>query len=149
MLQRKQTLYLLVSLVLFVLTFCFPVGYLYPHQGGTVAISTLGFTIAEGSHYTLATFIIILISVVCEAVVIFLYKNRVLQMRLVVFNILLQIGFYIAVISYILIIKSPLNADYSVAWALFLPAVTMITNYLAYRAIHKDEALVRSLNHLR
>jgi hypothetical protein len=149
MLQRIQSLYLLIGLVLFVLVFCFPLGYITPKGLEQLPMTTFGIIVHGEVHYTFTLLFILILSVICEVVALFLYKNRVLQMRMIVFNCVLQVGFYIAIVSYIFIYKSVLSASFSLNWALLLPIITIVINIFAYKAIHKDEALIRSLNHLR
>jgi hypothetical protein len=149
MLQRVQTLYLLGAVILFIIMMCFPMGYLHTVNSQVFPFWTIGVPGKLGFHYTLTIFIILLLSALCELITIFLFKNRVLQMRLTIFNIVLQVGFYIAVAAYLLIFKNDFNATFSVYFTLFLPLVTIFFNIMAFRKIHKDEALIRSLNHLR
>lgn len=148
MIQRVQTIYLIGSIVLFVLMLCFPLGYFVLGTN----ISSFGFRgvqIGPDFHHTLAISVILFIAVICEIIALILYRNRLLQMRLVTFNTLLQIAFYIALVSYIFLYKGEFKVTYSVNWTAFLPLLTIVLNILAYRAIRKDETLVRSLNHLR
>jgi len=80
-------------------------------------------------------------------VVIFMYKKRILQIRLLVFAIILLLGlfgmfFYFTYSGF---------DDIQVAFKIpvSFPIVAIILDYLAIRAIGKDEALVRSLNRIR
>ena len=41
------------------------------------------------------------------------------------------------------------NASFQVGWALCLPAISIILNYLAFRAIYRDEVMVRAADRLR
>ncbi len=83
-------------------------------------------------------------------VTIFLFKNRILQIRLSVFNSILMLGFYGLYAYYIWSASNQLG-DPSITGkiALTFPFVSLILNYLAIRNIGADEALVRSLNRLR
>ena len=83
-------------------------------------------------------------------VTIFLYRKRILQIRLSVFNGLLMIGFYGLFIYYMSTIGAgDEEMNYSLKIALGLPLVCLILDYLAIRNIGADEVLVRSLDRLR
>src|SRR5574344_801531 len=148
MIQRVQTLYLIGAIVLFVLMLCFPLGFLTVGNQ-TSSLGLLGVQIGQTFHHTLAISVILIIAVFCEILAVFSFKKRQLQMRLITFNSVLQVGFYIALIAFILLYKGEFGTAYSISWTVFLPLLTIVLNLFAYRAIHKDEALVRSLNHLR
>lgn len=48
------------------------------------------------------------------------------------------------------ILKNDLNAmAFQLGWALCLPAVCIILNYLAFRAIYRDELMVKAADRLR
>ena len=48
------------------------------------------------------------------------------------------------------ILKGDLNAmSFQLGWALCLPAVCIILNYLAFRAIYRDELMVKAADRLR
>jgi len=148
MIQRVQTIYLIGSIVLFVLMLCFPLGY-FTLGTNISSFDFRGVQIGPDFHHALAISVILFIAVICEILAVFLYRNRSLQMRLVTFNSLLQIAFYLALVSYIFLYKGEFKVSYCINWTVFLPLVTIILNILAYKAIRKDESLVRSLNHLR
>ena len=83
-------------------------------------------------------------------VTIFLYRKRILQIRLCVFNALLILGFYGFFAFLIYSLKGDMEgASVSVKIALSFPLVNLILDYLAIRNIGADEALVRSLDRLR
>jgi hypothetical protein len=80
-------------------------------------------------------------------VVIFLYKKRILQMRILTFIILLLLGL-IGVMAYLLYAAFD-QAEVVFKMPMVLPMVAAILDFLAIRAIGKDEALIRSLNRIR
>ena len=151
MIQRIQSLYLLAVTVLLVLTLCFPLGYFHGANGLEEAtFRALGVTAAEGAYQTTwGLFCILLLSAVVSLATIFLFRNRMLQIRMVIFSSLLLIGFYIVFGIFYYMLSDTFTNGFGVGIALCLPLVSLILNYLAFRAIYKDEALVNSLNHLR
>lgn len=86
---------------------------------------------------------------------IFLYRKRILQMRLTIFNLLIKVGFYLLVFVVYRpsFIKSLVDTaqDWSMSitpWLAF-PIVAMIFDYLAYRGIAVDEKTIRFMDRLR
>ena len=82
--------------------------------------------------------------------IIFLFKNRILQIRLCVFNSILMLGFYGLFAFFYWSVKGQMESvSMSFKFALSFPLISLILNYLAIRNIGADEALVRSLDRLR
>jgi hypothetical protein len=95
--------------------------------------------------------LIVLLSLIC----IFLYKNRKLQFRLTVINILFAIG---AIILQYFKVQDHANTLVSSGVSIisatylpgaFLPVLILIFLFLAARGIYKDEKLIKSLDRLR
>ncbi|MDR1679181.1 MAG: DUF4293 domain-containing protein [Prevotellaceae bacterium] len=85
-------------------------------------------------------------------IAVFLYKKRTVQMKLALLNIVFMIGFYVLVGVVILLINNSgnkLDWTYQLNFGIVFPAVGIILSWLAFRAIRKDENLVRSLDRLR
>lgn len=80
-------------------------------------------------------------------VTIFLYKKRILQIRLLVFSIVLLLGLFGMLLYFSFLAFEDAQAALKIPVA--FPFVAVILDYLAIRAIGKDEALVRSLNRIR
>ena len=151
MLQRIQTVYLLLVLVCTLVGLCTPLGYF--HQSGFVVADfyNLRLTPAEGLHdYTpWALFVLLVLVAVSAFCCIFMYKHRMAQVRLAVLGGLLLVGYYLVFGYFLYAFIHELNAEFTVSWTLSLPLVAVILEYLAFRGIMKDELLVRSLNRLR
>ena len=84
-------------------------------------------------------------------ITIFLYKKRMLQIRLCIFNTILLVGFY-GLFAFFLWKISGVSVAFqfgNIRIALAFPLISIILNYLAIRNIGADEILVRSLNRLR
>ena len=147
MLQRIQTVYLLIIVALTVATLFLPLAVL--QQGDALfSFDASGLSTMIGEPELLypawGLFALTAIIAIIALVTIFLYKKRILQIRLCVFNALLILGFY----GYSL--KGDMEgASVSVKIALSFPLVNLILDYLAIRNIGADEALVRSLDRLR
>lgn len=152
MIQRIQSVYLLLVVVLLGMAICLPVGQFIAQDGIAVQVfKPLGVTLAEGGFQsTWGLFGILLLSAIIALCAIFLYRNRMLQIRMTVFGSLLLVGYYIAFFVFMFILKGDLDAmAFQPGWALCLPAVSIILNYLAFRAIYRDELMVKAADRLR
>lgn len=80
---------------------------------------------------------------------IFLYKRRVVQMRVAVYVILILLGGTGLMAYYIWLVQKDLQADWALKAAFVFPVVAAVLTYLAFRNIRKDEALVRAYERIR
>lgn len=149
MIQRIQSVYLLLVVILLIASMSLPVGFFIGQDGIAYKFSPFGVEFGGESYGTWGLFVILLISTLIAAVSIFLYKNRILQMRLNIFNMILLIGYYIVFIVFLLMLKSDLQVTFRVNLALCLPLICMILTYLAIRAIGRDEVMVKSADRIR
>ncbi|MCQ2189717.1 MAG: DUF4293 domain-containing protein [Paludibacteraceae bacterium] len=140
MIQRIQTVYLLISVIFLTLaSFNDTIKFFNAETVDKCSYSVMDFPI------TMAIEIIILLLTFGS---IFLYKNRVLQMRVVGFDTILIILNIIAVAAHVAM-ENFEGYRIFITWATFLPIVSIVLNLLAIQAIGVDEAKVRSLNRLR
>lgn len=132
MIQRVQTLFLLITFGLIVSLFYNKLCYA-PQ--------------AEPIFFTDFTpfLILTIISAVICFFTIFIFKHRILQIRMCIFNILVLLG-YQAWIAYAFFTREP-GVAFSIS-AVF-PVVCAILTFTALRYIARDEAMVRSANTLR
>jgi hypothetical protein len=80
---------------------------------------------------------------------IFLYKNRLKQIRLCVINFVFFLLFYITLFVDVFYSSKELNTNWTLSLASLFPLIAAILNYLTIGAIGKDEALVKSMDRLR
>lgn len=175
MIQRIQTVYLALAALLCIACLCLPIGHFITETGEESGVlynlwvhlpSPIGSTIttldgsesapvlaqeAEGSHIFTPWALFALLTLTASGLVfcIFLYRQRLVQSRLALLCCILLIGWYILYATFVYLI--PLHTDVHfqfTPWAAF-PAMACILSYLAFRAILKDEMLVRSLDRLR
>lgn len=144
MLQRIQTLYLLIVTALMT-TLCF-----VPMASYTIADVEEKF-VAFDFWWVGALFAI---CALLAFVIIWLFKNRLAQIRLLVVEIVLLVGAQIFAAWYSIGITRQVAAAgelsiSSVGTPTFFPVVCIILCWLAIRAIWKDERLVRSLDRIR
>lgn len=157
MIQRIQTVYFLAIAVLSAITFFVPVANLYDAVNVLLyKLNYQGLVLVDGETplvlNNLATWSLKVISGIIPLVAlvtIFLYKKRVLQVRLSFINMLLMFGYY--AILFICLIQGArsMEADWNLRIPAAFPLVCVVLDWLAIRAIGKDEALIRSLNRLR
>ena len=148
MIQRIQTIYLLLITGVLIAAMCLPVGTAFEGSGVAHIFKPLGITLGETFQSTWGLFCILLLATIVDFATIFLFKNRILQIRMCVFATCLLVGYYLAFVAFYFILKGDISS-FQVHWALCLPLVAIILNYLAIRAIGTDEAKVQSLNRLR
>ncbi|MDR0939453.1 MAG: DUF4293 domain-containing protein [Mediterranea sp.] len=148
MIQRIQTVYLLIATGLLITALCLPLGYFMDASGAQHVFKALGSQLADGHHSTWGLFVILLLSAIVDVVAILAFAVRVLQIRLTIFCGLLLVGFYIAFVAFYFMLK-PDATTFRVGWALCLPLVAIILNLLALRAIARDELMVRAADRIR
>ncbi|PTN08238.1 DUF4293 domain-containing protein [Mangrovibacterium marinum] len=147
MVQRIQTVYMLISAILLGLLFALPFAEI-AHEGSFYVFNIRGIVGQEGlkeNGMAIAglTGIILLLHVAA----IFMYKKRILQIRFLVLSILLSIGLF--GMFYFFTYYSFDDADISFGIAVVFPIISLIFDYLAIRGIGKDEALIRSMDRIR
>ena len=155
MIQRIQTVYLLIVAGLFIALMFLPLAVVRSGDAFFLYDMTGLNTLTQPSELVFSTWplmILAIIIVLLSFVIIFIYKRRVLQIRICIFNSLIIVGFCILFGLYIWQMeKSSTMQEISVSlriWASF-PVISLILNYLAIRNIGADEVLVRSLERLR
>ena len=150
MIQRIQTLFLLIAAALIAAMFFMPLaefiidGQVYIFTYRAIHISGVEPLFKSYSLAFLLTIILVLLWIT-----IFLYKNRRLQMRLCIYNMLLNLGFYGLFYFYYHQVVSTNQLTYSFAVASVFPLITIIFLWLAFRAIRKDDILVKSVDRIR
>lgn len=149
MLQRKQTLFLLASVVAYVVTYYLPFAYIgSAHISGFAVVDASG---ADHSDFSLFGFgYVLAVGATLALASIFLYSNRQRQMMV------LRLSFIFYAIAFALFAWALLSAGshFNGASPTFGPAfllaiASLLLNMIALRFIRKDEKLVRSLDRLR
>ena len=151
MIQRIQTIYLLVTAVLTSLVIGFPIMEVISDENIFYTITVLGAYVDKSLEYSVWPLLALcILSILIALIAILQFKKRILQIRLCIFNILLIVGFYVILGGYYWIVKEKFSANEILfRWPVVLPAMNMILSYLSIRAIGKDEALVKALDRLR
>ncbi|MDR2138248.1 MAG: DUF4293 domain-containing protein [Tannerella sp.] len=152
MIQRIQTVYLLLvaaamTAVLFLPLATVQAGgifYRYDVLGMHTTTASPELTHPAWALCALSATVILL-----ALAAVFLYGNRMRQIRLCIFNAILLVGFYALFAFFLWNFSAQSDFHFNVRFALSLPLVSLILDYLAIRNIGADEMLVRSLNRLR
>lgn len=152
MIQRIQSLYLLVAAALMSLTLFMPIAT-FVVDGNTYELSAFALSCGEVSESTLWMGVMLVMATLLPLVVIFLFKRRTLQVRLCAVEIVLLLGSLVMIGLYYWL-TSRLFENFVVehrqfGWGAPMPLVSLVLTALASRAIFKDEVLVRSLDRIR
>lgn len=162
MIQRIQTLFLLLVVITAGLLFFFPIETNLDFPGLTDYYRLLVYELfiarpgSQPEHdyiITLPLLVANLCIIVLSIITIFKYRKRMLQMRLVkiaaFINILMVFGIFF---GYSRIIEQRIDISSvtgNFAAGAFFPLVTLVLLVLAFRRIRHDENIVRSADRLR
>lgn len=156
MIQRKQTLFLLVAVIASLLCFFMPIGVILPKgMGGVVSLYNLGFVDDNGtiivSGTCLPLFILLAVSTALSLATIFLYKNRKLQLSLCATNLLFSVLWYIdyTLLFFGMVTVPEVEGNVEVKFAACLPLIAIIMVVLARKGVADDEKLVRAADRIR
>lgn len=153
MIQRIQTLYLLVALLLTVFCLCIPVASFEPvGMGGDALMFNLWTNLADGTRdFTpWPLFVILLLTCPLCILAIFSFKNRKLQARLCLSCLLLDIAWM--VVFAVLFYFKAADPDVEMGNILFgtgLPFFAAVLFLLARKGIKKDDKLIRDMDRIR
>lgn len=157
MIQRIQTLYLLLAAAAVSLMFVYPFA-LFATVGNELlqvafnGIKYVGDAQASVDYVARFTVFPALLGIILIGllVTIFLYKKRMLQLRISTILLVLIVFFYGVIVYYLYVMLSPESTiTYTLKPVLAMPFIAGVFIYLAIRAIGRDEALIRSLDRLR
>ncbi len=156
MIQRKQTVFLILVIIASVAGFFFPLAQFIGAKESIVLFVQKAHSLVPDSSFnqnhffTLpllsATGFVILFSLIT----IFMYKKRKVQMQIIKVCILVEVLFVGLFFFYYVDTLEKLTggtAEYKTA--VFMPLISLVFLVLAYRGVLQDEKLVRSADRLR
>ncbi|MBO5234818.1 MAG: DUF4293 domain-containing protein [Alistipes sp.] len=153
MIQRIQTLYLLIATALMAVTIFTPMAQFFD---GTQEYTLTAFALKDAAGVTaqptIYMGILLALAGVLPFIVIFLFKNRQLQIRLCAAEIVLLVGSLVVMgIYYYLSARlfDSVNGLGNLKLGVIMPLLSIVFVALATRAIFRDEVLVRSLDRIR
>lgn len=155
MIQRKQTIYLLLAIVCFAVNAALPLGYLVPEGMGVAdTINCLGVVDGETGELSMpfmALPLVVLALNIAQALgTIFMYKNRKSQMVCCYAQIVAIVVEYIVCGALIWMnCVDGQDVHYQTAFSICLPVVACILILLAHKGIMDDERLVRAADRIR
>lgn len=152
MIQRIQSVYLLIAVATSLIALYLPFVHIsspideillhafhYTDIDG-VALTDFGNTASIG--------ILFIVSALFSIYAIFLYKKRTIQMRVCVYNALINIGALVQIFLYSRY-ASQEGVNIQIKSGSIIPLITTIILMMALWSIRKDEKLVKSLDRLR
>ena len=149
MIQRIQTVFLAVGVIAMSLMLFMNLGTL---QLGDQSVS-LFYASAEGAEASgnMVLLITIPLSILGLILTIVMFRNRKTQLMLSRLVNLLLAGVVVGLYLYITAMAEGFESTPQVGKtvAAFMPLVALLGNFLAYRAIMKDEKLVKSVDRIR
>lgn len=157
MIQRIQSLYLLLVVIVGVVQCLIPLGGFLTTDALWCEWQFEAWKMQTGEEIlsTWAMAVLLVAIPTVSFLTLLLYKKRILQMRLSVFNIVVMAGYYLLYVYYYWLVKQHVAVDAdtvrmgAMTLGSALPMVEMILTAMALRRIWKDEVLIRSLNRLR
>ena len=162
MIQRRQTIYMLLTAVLSALLFFMPL-VSFNANDNIMKFTIFGIqnpieNVSLSTDYTWPLVVLTILMTLAPLVTIFLYKKRELQVRLCRLNMLTNIIFVGLVFIYyesdiLSVIFAVENDIYVLDVAYFIgmafPLVNLVLEILAIRGIKKDIELLKSIDRLR
>ena len=153
MIQRIQSIYLFIASVFLFIPTLLPISQLYEPSNQTMitmyALKIVSLEKTTTSLGIISTGILLYLSIILGFTTIFLFKNRKVQLLLT--SVIMILTFAICnliVANTYLLLPSP-QAIMSFKYVSVLPVVALILFFLAYKAIKKDDKLVKSLDRIR
>ncbi len=159
MIQRIQSLFLLVACIAFFLIIFHPIARMNLSNGGTLYLTSIGVKINKApSDMVYNAFPIGILACICGImcfITIVLYHKRQLQMRFCVYNLLLTLAIAILIFAYYYFIQNK-TIDNNIKvltsallYPVVLPFVNIILLFQSFRAIRRDDLLIKSYDRLR
>ncbi len=152
MIQRKQTVFLLLAAIVGLVCLMLPVGVFRPEGVGVDAVM-YNLWILDGngtaSYASAPLFGILLVATLMSLSTIFLYNNRKLQIKMCGFDILLHLIWYAAYAAEAYVNAGALNSTFGFRYAAVFPLVAVILIVMARNGVKADEALVRAADRIR
>lgn len=149
MIQRKQTIFLLLAVAALIVCLCLPIAEIEPQGMG---VSTLWYNVGPVTDGAFRArpilFADLIVAVILAFASIFLYKKRKTQARLCTVSMVFCLIWY-AYYAFAMLNENRTGGTFHIAFAACLPLVACILLMMARRGILADEKLVRSMDRIR
>lgn len=153
MIQRIQSIFLLLTTILMGTTFVIPSLEITSEdlKFSSILFNSLGIFDNSISYHAWGAAIFCALSAIVAFLNIFLYKKRKLQIKLGLFTALLIAIYYVTAAFYINAFLDKITSGYSlnIQLGIIFPVLALIFDLLAVSRIKKDEKLVKSLDRIR
>lgn len=151
MIQRIQSVYLLIAAVFMFLFYLFPIA-IFTTDAFAFEFFNCHITHPENLEPPVALLplaILPFLSLLFSLLSVFLFKNRKLQIRINKLNILLLVLVIVAVAFYFVRINNLLEGTVAYGFSGIFPLVTLVLVFMANKAIRRDDNLVRAADRIR
>lgn len=147
MIQRIQSVYLLLAAILTALLFLLPFAEIA--KDGAVYLFNFKGVLLDGvvKQSGMAVMVLLILIFALHIWAVLSYSNRKKQIKVVWGAILMLIVLLGAIVYYTYISFS--GAQISLKFGAIFPVIAIILDYMAIRSIGKDEALIRSIDRIR
>ena len=153
MIQRKQSLFLLVSTIVMSLLYFFPIAEFMVNTTNYYLdfIEIASVSNAKKAVVSPVYPVAILLSIVVflSFFAIFLFKNRDLQTRIITFSMLLKFGFLALIVFYIYKFGNAFESKLYLQTSFVIPIIAGIFDFMAFKAILKDIHIIKSYDRIR
>ena len=154
MIQRIQSLYLLIATALMGLALILPVATFTSSTDVVYTLSAFSLSTDAESLSTIWMGILMAAATVLPLVTLFMFKRRMLQVRLCAVEIVLLLGCiaFEAIYYYLAGANALENVEIEhrqFSWAAIMPIIALVLSAMAARATFKDEVMVRSFDRIR
>lgn len=158
MIQRVQSIYLVLATLAGAMTFFLPYAHFYANGAKVAEYAMFGVFNVQSevveitSPFIFPAWLFGTFSVLIPLISIFLYKNRPLQMRIVRLAYLVNLGYLVYLFFAIDSINNSVfdgALDILHHTGFYMPVIAIVFCFLAVRGIKADEALVKSLDRIR
>lgn len=154
MIQRIQSVYLFIAGLASCMALFAPMAALWTKGFGDPMLSFRAFgyesSIPEmAGRYPHGVIIFLCLTAFIAFFAIFVFKNRKKQLSLVYTGIVCNLLACASIVAYMLSIANKFELEVGVEIYSALPLISLLSFFMACRAIKKDEALVRAANRIR
>lgn len=137
-------IWLAIICILMLASLLLPVGQLVNAEGASAQLTNFRVNFIEGDSsgalWALGVFLIIILAVGIFELLLSGFRNFILQKRLLVFMMLMTIGYYVILVVYVLLMKGDSRFIPSVCGA--FPLASLILEYMTLHGVSGAEAAI-------
>jgi hypothetical protein len=154
MIQRIQTLYLLLAELLTATLLFLPFGEIAGKDGKLFVFGITGLVAESGANGALVQnswpiVVVVALNLILLITIILQFKNRSQQIKLSYISILLLLGQSAIIYFYVWQASQILGGSYAIKLSTYFPLIAVVLVYLALKGISRDEKLVKSIDRIR